>query len=220
MFYEGMTALDLIGPHEILSRLPGVEAVRVAKRPGPVRSDSEVTLTADVGFADVTEADLLFVPGAASATSMEDDPETLEWVRAIHATTTWTTSVCTGSLILGRAGLLGGIRATTHWAVHERLRDHGAEPVVARVVEDGKIMTGAGVAAGLDLALATATRIAGADVAKTLQLAVEYDPDPPFDSGHPSKAERAHVDTALAFLATWFVEADTNSTAGRASASA
>lgn len=205
MFYDGMTALDLIGPHEILSRLPGAESIRVAKHPGAVLSDSGVALTASAGFADVTQADLLFVPGASSATSMEHDPETREWVRTIHSTTTWTTSVCTGSLILGGAGLLRGARATTHWAVHERLRDHGAEPVAARVVEDGKIMTGAGVAAGLDLALAVASRVAGPDVAKALQLAVEYDPDPPFDSGHPSKAEQAHVNAVLALLTAGFV---------------
>lgn len=207
MFYDGMTALDMVGPYEILSRLPGVESVRVANRPGPVPSDSGVELTASAGFADITEADLLLVPGSSSATSMNGDAETLEWVREINATTTWTTSVCTGSLILGRAGLLRGVRATTHWAVHERLRDHGAEPVAARVVEDGKFMTGAGVAAGLDLALALAARIAGPGVAKTLQLAVEYDPDPPFDSGHPSKAAQADVDAMFAFLEAGFVEA-------------
>lgn len=221
MFYEGMTALDVIGPHEILSRLPGAEPIRVAKRPGPVLTDSGVALTASVGFADVAQADLFFVPGASSATSMEDDPETQDWVRMIHSTTTWTTSVCTGSLILGGAGLLRGARATTHWAAHERLRDHGAEPVAARVVEDGKIMTGAGVAAGLDLALVVASRVSGPDVAKVLQLALEYDPEPPFDSGHPAKAEPTHVDAVRSLLVAGFIETDavnqTRAPAGRSS---
>ncbi|MEW6640404.1 MAG: DJ-1/PfpI family protein [Pseudomonadota bacterium] len=206
LFYQGMTALDMIGPHEILSRLPGVEALRVAKHAGPIHTDCGVTLTADVGFADVMQADVLLIPGAGNATAMQDDPATLDWVRRIDATTRWTTSVCTGSLILGAAGLLRGIRATSHWAALDRLRAFGATPVSARVVEDGKIVTGAGVAAGIDMALTLAARIAGERIARTLQLAIEYDPDPPFDSGHPSKADPALVARlgdrmAMAFVA-------------------
>jgi transcriptional regulator GlxA family with amidase domain len=193
LFYDGMTALDMIGPHEILSRLPGVEPIRVAKRRGPVRTDSGVVFDVPASFADVQTADFLLIPGAGSATSMRKDLETLAWVRAVHATTRWTTSVCTGSLILGAAGLLKGVRATTHWAAMDRLAEFGAIATGQRVVEDGKIMTGAGVAAGIDMALALAARVAGPDLAKILQLAIEYDPQPPFDSGHPSKADPASV---------------------------
>lgn len=204
LFYEGMTALDMIGPHEILCRLPGVESVRVARRAGKVHSDSGVVFDGLAGFADVTRADVLLIPGASSATSMQDDPETLAWVRQIHLTTQWTTSVCTGSLILGRAGVLKGLRATTHWAAMDRLAEYGATPVSERVVEDGKVMTGAGVAAGIDMGLTLAARIAGQDFAKTLQLAIEYDPAPPFDSGHPSKADPAVVAGLRAMMAQTF----------------
>jgi putative intracellular protease/amidase len=206
LFYEGMTALDMIGPHEILSRLPGVASARVAKRAGMIGTDSGVALSATSDFSEVSRADFLLVPGAASATSMRDDPETLDWVRRIHSTTKWTTSVCSGSLILGAAGLLKGLHATTHWAVHDRLPAFGALPVAARVVEDGKILTGAGVAAGIDLALTLAARVAGADVAKMLQLAIEYDPDPPFDSGHPSKADPNMVAALKANMSRNFTE--------------
>jgi transcriptional regulator GlxA family with amidase domain len=204
LFYEGMTALDMIGPHEILSRLPGVEAVRVAKRPGAVHTDSGVVFEAEAGFADVPAADFLLVPGASSATSMQDDPQTLDWVRAVHATSRWTTSVCTGSLILGRAGLLRGLRATSHWAAIDRLAQFGARPTNQRVVEDGKVMTGAGVAAGIDMALTLAARVGGPNLARTLQLAIEYDPEPPFDSGHPSKADPGVVAGLRARMAQSF----------------
>jgi putative intracellular protease/amidase/enamine deaminase RidA (YjgF/YER057c/UK114 family) len=204
LFYEGMTALDLIGPHEVLSRLPGVETVRVARRPGLVATDSGVSLLAEAGLSDVSQADVLVIPGAASATSLRDDEETLRWVRCIHASSTWTTSVCTGSLILGAAGVLEGIRATTHWAAHDRLRDHGAQPVVARVVEDGKLITAAGVSAGIDMALTLAAKIAGPDVARALQLGIEYDPDPPFDCGSPTKAPPAMVARLQAIMARSF----------------
>jgi transcriptional regulator GlxA family with amidase domain len=206
LFYEGMTALDMIGPHEILSRLPGVTSVRVARRAGMIATDSGIALSATADFSQVERADLLLIPGAANVTSMRDDPETLDWVRRIDATSTWTTSVCSGSLILGAAGLLQGRRATTHWAVHERLRAFGAVPTVGRVVEDGKIVTGAGVAAGIDLALTLAARIAGPAVAQSLQLAIEYDPDPPFDCGHPSKADPALVAALQARMARSFVD--------------
>ncbi|MGO4712794.1 DJ-1/PfpI family protein [Bradyrhizobium sp. 2TAF24] len=205
LLYDGMTALDLIGPHEILSRLPGVEAVRVAKHAGPIHTDTSMTLTADAGFTDVRRADLLLVPGAGNATAMQDDPATLDWVRRIDTTTRFTTSVCTGSLILGAAGLLQGVRATSHWAALDRLTAFGATPVSARMVEDGKIVTGAGVAAGIDMALALAARISGERVARTLQLAIEYDPDPPFDSGHPAKADPAHVTALRALMSAAFV---------------
>lgn len=188
LFYEGMTALDAVGPHEILSRLPGAKTLRVAKQAGLVCTDSGLILTAEHTLSEVFSADILFIPGAGNATTLQKYPEMLQWVRAIHATTTWTTSVCTGSLILGAAGILSGLRATTHWAAHDRLRIFAAEPVNARIVEDGKVITAAGVSAGIDMALTLAAKIAGQSVAETLQLGIEYDPEPPFDVGSPAKA--------------------------------
>jgi transcriptional regulator GlxA family with amidase domain len=191
LFYQGMTALDAVGPYEILSRLPGAIVKRVAAHPGPIQTDSGLVLTAEHSLTDVMRADVLVIPGGGRATTLRESPETLAWVRAMHATTTWTVSVCTGSLILGAAGLLKGVRATTHWIVLDRLRSWGAEPVSERVVEDGKIMTGAGVSAGIDLALTLVAKIAGQGFAQGLQLGIEYDPAPPFDVGSPEKAAPA-----------------------------
>lgn len=189
LFYEGMTALDAIGPHEILSRLPGASVFRVAERAGPIQTDSQLILTADYSLADVTNADVVLVPGAGNATALSDHPETLEWLRSIHATTTWTTSVCTGSLILGAAGILSGLRATTHWAAFERLNVWKAIPTKTRVVEAGKVITAAGVSAGIDMALILSSKIAGEKFAQAIQLGIEYDPNPPFDIGSPEKAD-------------------------------
>lgn len=191
LFYDHMTALDAVGPFEVLSRLPGAEVKRVALKPGPIRCDSGLSLIAEHTLGDVSRADILVVPGAGTATSLRSFPEILEWVRVIDKTTKWTTSVCTGSLILGTAGLLKGVRATSHWSVHDRLSKWGAIPVHARVVEDGKIITAAGVSAGIDMALMLAEKVAGRDVAEALQLGIEYDPKPPFDVGSPEKARPA-----------------------------
>lgn len=189
LFYEGMTALDAFGPHEILSRLPEAQVFRVAKIAGPVRTDSGLILTADHPLSAITQADILFIPGAGSATTMQSHPEVLDWVRSIHKTTTWTTSVCTGSLILGASGILKGLRATSHWAALDRLKLWDAVPVEARIVEDGKVMTAAGVSAGIDMALTLTAKIAGTQFAKSMQLGIEYDPQPPFDEGSPGKAD-------------------------------
>ncbi len=134
---------------------------------------------------------MLLVPGAGNATTLRDHPEILEWVCKIDKTTTWTTSVCTGSLILGAAGILSGVRATTHWAVFDRLKPLGAIPTHGRVIEDGKIMTAAGVSAGIDMALQLAVKIVGVPFAQAVQLGIEYDPAPMFDVGSPEKADPA-----------------------------
>lgn len=189
LFYQGMTALDAVGPHEVLSRLPGASIKRVAKSPGKILTSSGLLLTAEHSYLDVSEADILFLPGARNATSLKKYPEILEWIKKIHSTTTWTTSVCTGSLILGASGLLSGLKATTHWAALDRLHAYGAKPVKSRVVESGKIITAAGVSAGIDMALTLSEKISGARVAKALQLAIEYDPEPPFNCGSPEKAD-------------------------------
>ncbi|MBX9743249.1 MAG: DJ-1/PfpI family protein [Chthoniobacterales bacterium] len=205
LFYEGMTSLDAIGPHEVLARVPGAEVKRVARKAGLVATDAtHLTLLAEHSLEEVSQADVLVVPGAGSATTMEDHPETLEWIRAIHQTTTWTTSVCTGSLILGAAGLLQGLPATSHWSVMDRLKKWGAIPMKQRVVESGKIITAAGVSAGIDMALTLAAKIAGEDVAKRIQLGIEYDPQPPFDCGSVAKADPAMVKALLATFESRF----------------
>lgn len=205
LFYEGMTALDAIGPHEILCRLPGAKVQRVARKSGTVRTDSaSLELVAEYSLEDVFHADVLVIPGAASATTLRNYPEVLAWIRSIHTTTQWTTSVCTGSLILGAAGLLTGLRATTHWAVMDRLSVWGAEPVSERIVESGKIITAAGVSAGIDMALTLAAKIAGPQVAQTLQLGIEYDPEPPFDVGSPKKANPKIRDALLTRMSAQF----------------
>lgn len=184
-----MTALDAVGPHEVLCRIPGATVKRAALKAGLIQTDSGLQLTAENTIKDVSQADILIVPGAGSATTLHKYPEVLEWICSIHKTTQWSGSVCTGSLILGAAGLLKGVNATTHWAAFERLKKYGAIPVDSRVVEDGKLITAAGVSAGIDMALTLIAKVAGEQVAKTLQLAIEYDPAPPFNSGSPKKAD-------------------------------
>lgn len=189
LFYEGMTTLDIIGPHEVLAHLPDVTIQRVAKQSGIVSAGFGLELTAEYALSQITQTDILVVPGGGSATSLSHEPEIINWIKAIHKTTQWTTSVCTGSLILGAAGILQGKGATTHWAVLDRLGLWGATPISQRVVEDGKIMTAAGVSAGIDMALLLAAKVAGQEMAETLQLGIEYDPKPPFNAGSPDKVK-------------------------------
>lgn len=189
LLYEGFTALDAIGPYEVLRSVPGWEVEFVAARRGEVRTDSGVVgLTADRSLEEVGEPEIVLVPGGIGTRKKMADEELLSWLRRVDATTKWTTSVCTGSLLLAAAGLLEGRRATGHWAWLEPLKDFGAEPVGGRYVEDGKVVTAAGVSAGIDMALYLVGREAGPDVAQAIQLGIEYDPDPPFDAGSPEKA--------------------------------
>jgi len=189
LVFDGITALDAIGPYEVLARLPGAEVVFAGLQKGEVRTDNKVLgLTADVGIDDVTSCDLLVVPGGYGTRRLEKDERLLNWIRAIDRDTKITASVCTGALLLSAAGLLRGVRANTHWALRERLSEHGAIPAAQRVVRDGKYATAAGVSAGIDLALELALELFGHDVAAAIQLGIEYDPDPPFDTGSPEKA--------------------------------
>jgi putative intracellular protease/amidase len=189
LLYDRLTALDAIGPYEVLSRLPGASVEFLATEPGPVRTDNGMlTLLAERSINDVSQADIVLVPGGPGEVAARAGGPVLEWLRAVHETSTWTTSVCTGSLILAAAGLLGGKRATSHWLALEELRGLGARAVSERVVFDGKIVTAAGVSAGIDMALALAARVAGEPVAKAIQLGIEYDPQPPFHSGSPRTA--------------------------------
>jgi transcriptional regulator GlxA family with amidase domain len=186
--FDRMTALDAIGPYEVLSRLPGAEVRFVAAESGPKRCDTQaLALVADHTLDEVPNPDVLVVPGGAGTRGPEG-AEMLDWIRSAHATSRWTTSVCTGSLLLGAAGVLDGLRATSHWLFLDRLREHGAEPARERVVEQGKVLTAAGVSSGIDMALRLAHREGGDDAAQAIQLAIEYDPEPPFDTGSPEKA--------------------------------
>ncbi|MET8966811.1 DJ-1/PfpI family protein [Streptomyces hydrogenans] len=193
LLFEGFTSLDAVGPYEILSRLPGAETVFVAKEPGPVRNDQgSLALCADKSLADVPHPDIVLVPGGPETRQAAHDPEIQAWLRTADATSTWTTSVCTGSLLLAAAGLLDGRRATTHWLAFDELRELGVEPTGERVVFDGKYVTAAGVSSGIDMGLHLLGRIAGDDTAMTVQLLTEYDPRPPYDAGSPDKAP-AHL---------------------------
>jgi transcriptional regulator GlxA family with amidase domain len=193
LLYDRFTALDAVGPYEVLRNLPGASVTFVGKDVGPVRADSGVlAIVADAAIRDVPSADILVVPGGPGQEEAMLDGEILEWLRAVDATSTWTTSVCTGSLVLAAAGLLGGKRATTHWTALDRLREFDAEPTLERVVFQGKVVTAAGVSSGIDMALRLVAAIQGDDVAQAIQLGIEYDPQPPFDSGSPEKAP-AHI---------------------------
>jgi transcriptional regulator GlxA family with amidase domain len=189
LIFDGLTALDAIGPYEVLTRLPGAELRFVAEEAGTKRTDTgTLGVQADLALADVDAPDVVLVPGGKGSRPLMRDPQMLEWLRSVHESSTWTTSVCTGALVLGAAGILDGKRATTHWAYLDRLSEFGAQPVTERVVADGKVITAAGVSAGIDMALTLAARIAGEPVAQAIQLGMEYDPAPPFDAGSPSKA--------------------------------
>lgn len=200
--YQGFTSLDAIGPYEVLTYLPDTEVVLCAETPGVVDDHNNlIHLRIDKTFADVPRPDVLLVPGGPIAGRYaKDNHPIVDWIRQAHPHTTWTTSVCTGALLLGAAGLLDGLPATTHWASYDELASYGAHPTEQRVVTAGKIVTGAGVSSGIDLALTLAAAIAGPEVAQTIQLAIEYDPQPPFNSGSPSKAPKPIYDMAVAAL--------------------
>lgn len=184
LLFDGITPLDAIGPFEILGRLPGAKVKMVAKQKGPVRTrGGSLAMTADYALAEVPRPDILLVPGGVGADATAEDTAVTGWVAKAHETTTWTTSVCTGALILGGAGVLKGLKATTHWRAMEDLKRFGAMPVHDRVVRQGKVITAAGVSSGLDMALTLAAEIAGEDIAKAIQLGIEYAPQPPFDAG-------------------------------------
>lgn len=209
MIFNGITALDAIGPYEVFRSVPEWSVEFVAPAAGEVRVDSgSLSLVAEHALEDVRSADLLVVPGGIGSRPLLADGTVLDWLREIDRTTEWTTSVCTGSLLLGAAGLLQGKRATGHWLYLDPLRAYGADPVGGRYVEDGKIITAAGVSAGIDMALYLVGRIAGPGMAERVQLALEYDPQPPFDAGSPKRAPSDVVEAvaAAAKLPAWRLE--------------
>lgn len=183
----------------MLRSVPGWEVEFVASERGEVRTDSgAVGLSADRSLAEVTSTEIVLVPGGEGNRALLEDEGLLSWLRGVDRTTTWTTSVCTGSLLLGAAGLLEGKRATGHWLFLEPLREYGADPVGGRYVEDGKVITAAGVSAGIDMALHLVGRELGPEVAQAVQLGIEYDPAPPFDAGSPEKAPAPIVEAVSA----------------------
>jgi len=189
--FERITALDAVGPYEVLQRLPESEIVFISHREGNVRTDNGfLGLAADAVFEDVPDPDVVVFPGGVGTRPMMKDGRVIEWLRKAHETTLFTTSVCTGALILGAAGLLEGLDATTHWGAYDLLATTGARPVEQRVVEnlDRRIITAAGVSSGIDMALRLAELLFDADAARAMQLMIEYDPQPPFDAGSVAKA--------------------------------
>jgi putative intracellular protease/amidase len=201
--YPGFTALDFIGPYEVLRWLPDTEVRFVWHEPGPITADSGVlVIGATHSFAETPSPDVILVPGGMTTIEHSRDETLLAWVRRAHQSATWTASVCSGSVILAAAGLLDGRRATSHWAALPVLKTLGANPVGnERVVHEGDIVTSAGVSAGIDLALWLAGQIGGDERAKAIQLSMEYDPQPPFDSGHMSKASAKTKAAATALMA-------------------
>lgn len=199
LLYDGMTVLDAIGPYEVLQSVPGIDVHFVARTKGEKRADfKRLGLVADYTLSDVPRPDILLIPGTPFPASVTGDPAVLDWIRSAHESSTWTTSVCTGALGLGAAGVLDGKRATTHWLALEALSEFGAIPTDQRVVRDGKIWTAAGVSSGIDMALALVGEQFGEEAAQAAQLIIEYDPQPPYDAGSTKKAPAALVEALRA----------------------
>lgn len=205
LLFDGITALDAIGPYEVLSRLPRATVQFVAPRPGSYRTDTGfLTLHAPYALADVASPDIVVVPGGPGTRVVGDDAQTLEWIRSVHSTSTWTTSVCTGALVLGAAGVLNGLQATTHWASRDRLASYGATVSQRRVVQEGKVITAAGVSAGIDMALRLAQLTAGARIARAIRLIIEYDPQGSLDLDGPLDRNDDVAELAKALLQSPF----------------
>jgi transcriptional regulator GlxA family with amidase domain len=199
--YPGFTALDAVGPYTVLAFAPGWTVSFVAAEPGPVVDDrGSLSLLATASYADTPRPGVILVPGGIGTADALSDKALLAWLRAAHPYAKWTTSVCSGSFLLGAAGLLKGRKATTHWGWADRLSAVGAEHVPERIVTDGSIVTAAGVSAGIDMALALLAMAEDDETARTVQLAIEYDPRPPFDAGNPYTAPESRREAALGLI--------------------
>jgi len=201
LLFPRLTQLDLTGPYEVFASWPGAEIHLVWKTLDPVRADSGMAILPTTNFAAAPDFDLICVPGGPGMNALLTDGETLAFLRRAADRARYVTSVCTGALVLGAAGLLRGKRAATHWMSRDMLRELGAEPVAERVVVDGTTITGGGVTAGIDLALRVVAEIAGRETAEAIQLRMEYDPHPPFDTGSPERAPAALVERVRAAAA-------------------
>ena len=201
VLYPQFTALDIVGPFQTLDDVPGLDVFFVAADRGPVVDHTgRITLQAARSCDEVESLDVLVVPGGFADRGIDSTNDVVQFVKKIHPTTTWTTSVCTGSIYLAHAGILNGLNATTHWASYDRLRELGAFPTEQRVIQEGKIITAAGVSAGIDMGLTLVAALEGDEMAKMIQLAIEYDPQPPFDSGAPSKVSPEFKKFALSIF--------------------
>jgi len=206
--FDRFTALDAVGPYQVLSGIPGAEVRFLGPEPGPIRTDNRMlTVLAEGRWEDSPRPDVLVVPGGIGTRALLHDERLLTWVREAHEHSTYTTSVCTGALVLAAAGVLDGVDASTHWMERELLGELGACPLPDRVVERGKVVTAAGVSAGIDMALRLTELLTNADVAQAIQLGIEYDPQPPFDAGSPDKARTEIVDLVRAVVGAREAEA-------------
>lgn len=199
--YPRFTALDAVGPYTVMAFAPGCTVTFVAAEPGPVTDDhGTLTLQATAAYGDLPDPDVVIVPGGVGTFDALADQALVDWIAAAHAHTQWTTSVCSGSLLLGAAGLLRGKKATTHWGILDFLAQYGAEPVSERVVTEGKIVTAAGVSAGIDMALTLLAQASDVETAQAVQLVIEYDPQPPFNAGSPKTAPEGIAERAMSLL--------------------
>lgn len=202
--FPRFTALDAVGPYEVLQRIPTFDVIFVGHAHGEVRSENAMLgLSADATFEELAEPDVIVFPGGVGTRPLEEDERVLEWVRRAHARTRFTTSVCTGSQVLGAAGLLRGLSATTHWSCYRELAAHGAVPTAERVVEhlDRRVITAAGVSSGIDMALRLTELLADRTAAQAAQLMIEYDPQPPFDCGSVAKSDDAVMTRVIEYAA-------------------
>ena len=188
LIYPNVTQLDATGPAQVLARVPGATLHMIWKTRDPIPTDAGFSILPNTTFADCPRLDVICVPGGGGQVALMTDPETLDFLRKQAATARYVTSVCTGSLVLGAAGLLKGYKSACHWAWRDMLKDFGAIPVAERVVRDRNRISGGGVTAGIDFGLTVAAELAGEEIAKSIQLVLEYDPQPPFDAGSPKKA--------------------------------
>jgi transcriptional regulator GlxA family with amidase domain len=197
LLFDGITALDAVGPYEVLSKIPNSKIFFAALKQEQINCPGGMKLHADYSIEEILEADILLIPGGGGIDNLLDNKEILEWIRKIHGTTKFTTSVCTGSLLLGAAGILKNLKATSHWDHIEKLKKYGTDPVKERYVIDGKIITAAGVSAGIDMALKLTALVGNESLAQMIQLAIEYDPMPPFNSGSPEKISKELLEAFL-----------------------
>jgi transcriptional regulator GlxA family with amidase domain len=197
LIFDNVNALDVVGPCEVLAKIPNTVIKYASKTSGPKQTDIDMKLIADNNLEQIQKPDVLLIPGGTGIKSVINDSVVIDWIINSHKTSTWTASVCTGALLLGQAGILKGLKATTHWTNLSKLADFGAVPQKERVVIDGKVITSAGVSAGIDMALTLTSLIAGETTAKAIQLGIEYDPAPPFNSGSPDKAPKEILELVL-----------------------
>ena len=194
LLFDNYTALDIVGPYEVLNKLPDSKIYLVGLEKSEYKDTYGLRISSDYSIDEIFQADILLIPGGPGIDNLLKNKKVLDWIRKVDSTTKWTVSVCSGSLLLAQSGLLDGKNCTTHWRRKEQLRSYNVTVKDERYIHDGKIITSAGVSAGIDMALYLVSKIAGDQIAKMYQLAIEYDPKPPFDCGSPDKVPKAMLD--------------------------